>query len=338
MWVLPLVRSATSFGPAPALPEPTAGSVDLTVRRVLKAVGAHARRSAQGATAIASPHRSHFDGIVDAFFIGYRAALETISVPTLVGDLSRIDASHQGFAFEGAGMALTALDLLMPFRGGRFEQVVAAAPRHIYLLHVGAGWALVRFRCVEGRVFRRLDPLLRWLAVDGAGFHEGYFAAANGRRRARLRRSLSLYGARAFDQGLGRSLWFTADADPERIAAAIANVEPDRHADLWSGVGLACAYAGGIDDGTIEAMREASGPYRAHLAQGAAFAAEAHVRASGHAPRHTEQACRMICGMTAGGAAATARDATVGLGDEGTLPAYEVWRRRVRLQLNAVLG
>src|ERR1039457_1019400 len=79
---------------------------------------------------------------------------------------------------------------------------------------------------------------------------------------------------RAFDQGLGRSLWFVEGADASRIAAAISSFPKARQPDLWSGVGLACAYAGGRDQAHLELLRETAGPYVAQVAQGAAFAAK----------------------------------------------------------------
>ena len=43
------------------------------------------------------------------------------------------------------------------------------------MMHVGLGWALARLRRSVTPYLAQLDPLLGWLAVDGYGFHEGYF-------------------------------------------------------------------------------------------------------------------------------------------------------------------
>jgi hypothetical protein len=46
------------------------------------------------------------------------------------------------------------------------------------MAHVGIGWAIARLPWLRRRIeqpLNRLDSLLRWLAVDGYGFHEGYF-------------------------------------------------------------------------------------------------------------------------------------------------------------------
>jgi hypothetical protein len=83
---------------------------------------------------------------------------------------------------------------------------------------VGLGWAWARLPGNPERRLPALDPLLGWLAVDGYGFHEGYF---HWRRRVSARelpRGLSASARRVFDQGLGRSLWFVEGADVPRAA------------------------------------------------------------------------------------------------------------------------
>ena len=326
-------RREVAFHSVDAAEEGAAIGGDRWLRPVLKAYGAHVIRTMQrNAQKRTWSQRPHLVRIVDAFLTGYEAALEARCERALVGRLSQVDAERRGFAFEGAAMAVTLLDLLTPWNRRRFFRLAVAAPEYVYLLHVGAGWAMARLRLVEGPAFRRFDLILRWLTIDGMGFHEGYFGGADLRRQSPLYRRLSACGAHVFDQGLGRSLWFTTDADPARIVEAISQTAAARHADLWSGVGLACAYAGGVDDRACETLREASGPFRASMAQGVAFAAEAHVRATRETPMHTERACTVMCGMTAAAAAAAARHAASGVAVEG-VHAYEVWRTRLQSQL-----
>jgi hypothetical protein len=198
------------------------------------------------------------------------------------------------------------------------------------MLHVGAGWAGARlpFRFESTR--RRLDPLLGWLAVDGYGFHEGYFHWPVSVVRQVQPKELRGYACRAFDQGLGRSLWFVNGAEVARIAGTIAGFAEPRRSDLWSGIGLACTYAGGVDAEAVAGLVEAAGAYRPELAQGAAFAAKARLLA-GLATEHTETACRLICAMPVTEAAAVTDQALaeLGPGDDGA-PGYELWRREIQ--------
>jgi hypothetical protein len=267
------------------------------------------------------------------FLFGYNTALEETLPANLVSRLNAVAPEMRGFAFEGAAMGLALLDLITPWKKNRWLSFIQnGAEAHLYMVHVGAGWALARL----GRWARRhpslLDPLYRWLSIgDGYGFHEGYFY---NRRfvQERVRPSrFSGYALKAFDQGLGRSIWFVDGADVERIPATISSFPPSRQADLWAGVGLACAYAGGATRSGIEFLQKAAATYAPHLAQGAAFAAKARQKAANPAA-HTQLACEVLCGTSAEDAAEVTDIALKDLPADRELPSYEIWRQRIREQ------
>ena len=274
--------------------------------------------------------RDHLEAIGKTFLQGYHAALEQDQPEMLGRWLNATDAELRGFAFEGAAMGLGLLDLLTPWRKNRLHGFLnGPGASHIYMVHVGAGWALARLRRKVEPALKRLDPFLCWLAVDGYGFHEGYFHWKRYVKRQEVPKRLRGYARRVFDQGLGRSLWFVEGAGVKRIPNTIAVFTPSRRADLWSGVGLACAYAGGVDRPSVEALRAAAGLYRPHLAQGAAFAAKARQRA-GNPSQHTELACKILCGVPAEFAARVTDASLEDLPTDGPEPAYEVWRERIQ--------
>jgi len=274
--------------------------------------------------------RERLEQVGRSFLQGYHAALEGLDPEVLASRLNQIETDFRGFAFEGAAMGLFLLDQLMPWSRDRLLRFLAGpGSPHVYMVYVGAGWALAQLRRGVRRALERFDPLLGWLAVDGYGFHQGYFHPSRSVVERERPRRLSGYSLRVFDQGLGRSLWFVEGADVPRIATRVAEFPVARQPDLWSGVGLACAYAGGADSEAIEALMTSARAYRAPLAQGAAFAAQARQRA-GIPASHTDLACRIIWGMPA---LETARATDIALADlpaEGVLPAYEVWRQRIQ--------
>ena len=276
--------------------------------------------------------RRHLERIGSTFLHGYNVALERDEPEELALQLNGIEAEFRGFAFEGAAMALTLLDYLTPWRRDRL-QAFRSGPgaAHVYMVHVGVGWALARLHSRLEPSLARLDPLLRWLAVDGYGFHQGYFHRHRYIEKQLIPGRLVGYARRVFDQGLGRSLWFVNGADVVRIGAAIAAFAPTRRSDLWSGVGLACAYAGGCDRATIEAVRTAAGLDAHHLAQGVAFAAKTRQRA-GNPAEHTAIACEIICGLSVDAAAQVTDAALEQLPVDGKEPAYQVWRFRIQSQ------
>lgn len=278
------------------------------------------------------------------FLVGYRAGLVDPRPARLAAALDRVPVGWRGFAWEGAGFALALVDTIAPRLGrpGRLEELLAGAGApHVYLVAVGSGWSLARLPKPIDRHLARLDPLVAWLALDGYGFHHGYFRHHEVIDRQAVPRRLTGYRRRGFDQGLGRSLWFVAGADPERIARTMAGFPAERRGDLWSGVGLACAYAGGVERAVVERLARLAGEHRGDLAQGVAFAAKSRVLAADPAPQ-TELGCEVLWGLSAEATAGVADEVFVErvaprLADDPRRPAtapgeplYESWRRGLR--------
>jgi hypothetical protein len=274
--------------------------------------------------------RQRLEQIGITFLSGYHAALEETGFVTLARRLASVEKDLQGFAFEGAAMALALLDCFTPWRKDRWRTFTEGlAKPHIYMMHVGLGWALARLRRSVTPYLVQLDPLLGWLVVDGYGFHEGYFNWPRYVEQRAIPSHLDGYQRRVFDQGLGRSLWFVKCADVVAVASAIDNFPSERHDDLWSGLGLACAYAGGCGRTAIESLRAAAHEHEPALAQGVAFAAKTRQHAA-NLNSHTQTVCRLICGRSAEETAAITDAALENLCGEDGLPAYEVWRRRIQ--------
>jgi hypothetical protein len=186
-------------------------------------------------------------------------------------------------------------------------------------------------------IIAELDPLLVPLAYDGCGFHDTYFYA--GRVTGGYRRFRKGYAARAYDQGVGRALWFACGAAPAAIARAIEGFAPDRRFDLWAGIGLAAVYAGPATPEDCASLFKDAGEARSALALGAAFAAEAQMRA-GHVPPDSEMVCRALTGFDAATTAAFVheiRDSLSASRDAG-IPLYECWRRGVAQALTVRAG
>jgi hypothetical protein len=294
----------------------------------------------RGFHAGASPSvRTRLELIGQTFVGGYHAALDDPQPAPLAQRLDQVELERRGFAYEGAAMALALLDELRPWAVGRFQQFLAGPGRpHQYMVHVGAGWAAARLpwrRRGFSRYLTKFDPLLRWLVADGYGFHQGFFHSRAHLDECKLPRGLEGYARRAFDFGLGRSLWFASGADPSEAARRIERFPADRQGDLWSGVGLASAYAGGVGSDGLGELRRLAGDAQLPMAQGAAFAAKARELA-GNPTEHTELACQVLCGLTAQRAAAVTDECLADLSEESNEPAFEVWRKRIQRQLQRV--
>lgn len=292
--------------------------------------------------------RLRLERVGRSFLAGYNAAVETLDLNATSAACDALEREWRGFAFEGAAMGLHLIDRIWPLGRGRVQRFLAGpGDPHAYMVHVGIGWTLARLRRDLSRELWQFDPLLRWLIVDGYAFHQAYFYPGLYVEQCHVPTALTGYAVRAFDMGMGRALWFVECCDVRRLLARLDTFCRSRHADLWSGVGLASAYAGGAEREALETLRDAAGEHRACLAQGAAFAGKARERA-GNPAEHTELACEVYCGMSASEAAQRTddllpdvrgdadrvrgrRSPRMALSDMGSFvdtdpPAFEHWR------------
>lgn len=253
----------------------------------------------------------------------------------LVPKLDAYAEELRGFAYEGAGVGLAALDSLLPWRRRTRDFVAGPGARYLFAIYLGAGMALARIHRNPERFRGRLgDPVFSWVVLDGYGFHEGFFAYRRYVTQRAVPAHLVGYARRAFDHGLGRSIWFSTGADVDRVVTTIGTFPRARRVDLWSGVGLACGYTGGVDRSTMERLRAASGDHDSQLALGVVIAARARHQV-GNPARNNEIACQVLCGLTSEEAARLAESVLVDLPPDGAVPAYEVWRQRIRGALRA---
>ncbi len=298
-------------------------------RRIFNLAGDEAAFRRSLANAPDGPMRRRMAAIAESFSEGCRAALEEPAPDPLAARLARVEPELQGFAYEGAGLGLALLDAVTPWRRHRLRAFIAGAGSpQTYMLHVGSGWLMGRLPVSRRRFLAGLDPVLRWLAFDGLGFHDAFFQERRLVERALPPRRLAGYALSPFYAGVGRRLWLVPEPGVSPIAPRVAAFPASLHGDLWTGVGEACAIAGGRDAAAIEEIRAAAGAHAPRLALGASFAAEVRTRAGIPSPC-TDLACRLLCGMDDAAAGAVAREALAGLPPDGEVPAFEVWRRRV---------
>ncbi|MCY1021111.1 DUF1702 family protein [Pyxidicoccus sp. MSG2] len=307
-------------------------------RRIFGLAPDEASFTKRGFRGAGEPAQARLERIGSTFIVGYMAALDDPEPESLLPAVEAVDTEVRGFAYEGAAMALALLDMLAPWDRSRVQRFLEGSDyRHVYMTYVGMGWAWARLgRSVEPKLMR-VDPLLGWLAVDGYGFHEGFF---HGARYVEQRRQqpLSGYAARVFDQGLGRSLWFVEGAGVGRIIDRVRSFPEARWPDLWAGVGLACTYAGGVDREALEELARATGPHLPQLRQGSVFAARARERAGNLAP-HVELACDVLFGKPASVVAPLADQAERAVtGAQGDTPRFELWRQHIQRLTAAISG
>jgi hypothetical protein len=305
-------------------------------RRILTPNDSETELSVRGFHVKDEQSRELLETVGRVFLRGYAFAAEA-SYPAQAEDrLEEIPERFRGFAYEGAamgfavrdGLPLGRHDLVATFLKGR-------ARDHVYMVYVGVGWAMARLPRFRWPTVDVSDPLLRWLVLDGYGFHQAYFRTEKYVHRQYREPSFpwpaagpDWYADRVIDTGIGRAMWFIGGTDPGRVADLIDAFPEERRSDLYSGAGLAATYAGGVDEGELRNFRDRCGPHLPMVAQAAAFAATARVE-SGLLVPHTDLATAVLCGMPALDAHAASIAVRPAPPFTGEVPAYEVWRQRV---------
>jgi hypothetical protein len=251
-----------------------------------------------------SPSRPHLETILHAFLDGYSLALIESNTKELVRRLhSSVAPEFVGFAYEGIGLYLSMLDLMIP-GSGRLEAFThAAGAPYDYITMVGAGFAIARVPLAVQRMEsyqKRLDEVTAFCLADGYGFHEGFFkwkSFADGRKPAPAR--FNLQNRTLYDSGIARAMWWVYGADPVAIAAAISRFDEERRPEMWAGIGVALSYAsaGPGNPDPSSKLLELSGPYRIDLLSGIPFAAHMRWKGKNHAP-WTERACSELLNMS----------------------------------------
>ena len=304
-------------------------------RRVLTPDGSAVRLQARGFREKDQASRELLETAGRHFLAGYSWAAEATDPAGAEEQLETVPWQFRGFAYQGAAMALALRDGL-PF--GAHDNVArflaGQAQDHVYMVYLGIGQAMARLPRFRWPDAGSLDPLLQWLVLDGYGFQQG---CRHPRRYVHDQHRPSLeswpagaedwYAQHAFDQGVGRALWFIAGTDPEAAADLVDRFPPERRPDLYGGVALGATYGGGAGEHELERLRDRAGAYRSDLAPGSAFGAAARLRA-GLLTDGTRIATEVFCGATPEEAAQVCAD-TRPAADADGLPAYEAWRQAI---------
>lgn len=223
-----------------------------------------------------SPDTQHLSRHAAAFMQGATYAAQTRLRGPVHAELALVDAEERGFAYEGAAMTAFMLDRLTPGRRWRVPLLLCADGHGFrYLVHVGVGWGMARLGLRLPRTSWGLDPLLRWLALDGRGFHDSFFANPTDRDRMH-RAPVTCPTEHITGQGMGRALWFVHGAQVDRISATVRHAHPTRRNAMWAGVGLAAAYAGSARAEPV-GLKRAAGPHAPAVHQGMTFGHAARV-------------------------------------------------------------
>ncbi|WP_339688649.1 DUF1702 family protein [uncultured Parasphingorhabdus sp.] len=270
-------------------------------------------------------HEERLESIGKTFLRGYNLILSLRSLAAFEQAMAEEPALLRGFFVEGGAMGSALVDSI-PFRRpmlGKFRE--RFEERYPLLVNAGTGLAMSKLSWREKAIVGALDPFYRWMAYDGMGYHNVYFQQEKTLNSPK--RILEGYASRAYDQGVGRGIWFVSGADIDKAAALAGSMAADRQADIWSGIGLASCYAGPADDSVFLDGYRLAGPNGEWFAQGIAFACSARI-SDQSMPEAIRTAINSLWGMEPEALAALVDEfrQSNAAGARSDRPRYEAWR------------
>ncbi len=219
---------------------------------------------------------------------------------SLTAYLENIPSEFRSIAYESASMAIAIKDFA---HGGELNNwlhyVHEPAKAHQAQVYVGLGWAIAKSNLPFLQVVEKIETRYYHRVADGCGYYDGSFR----QRQTVLNQQIPAYLPEAampmYDQGLGRSLWYSCQADIDKVRTKIESFSRERQADLWRGIGIAVAYVGGCDDEYLQTLLKYAVPNSVQLACGAALAARSRMYAKTMTP-DTNRCSRLWFALTAG--------------------------------------
>ena len=200
---------------------------------------------------------------------------------SLIAFLENTAIEFRSIAYESASMAIAikGLENNQDMKAWLYYASVPARA-HKAQVYIGLGWAIAKLNLPFLSVVEKIESRFYHRVADGCGYYDGSFRQRQTVMSQQLPDNLPAAVMPIYDQGVGRSLWYTCNADINKIRSKIESFPQNRQADLWRGIGCAVAYVGGYDENTLITLLEYAGINRIQLACGAALAARSRREAN----------------------------------------------------------
>jgi len=245
--------------------------------------------------------------------------------------INTVDLEFRAVAYEGVAMGYALTDLeagtLRQWRAFMRTSPVAYLPH----IHVGLGWAVAKKQVPSLSFIDPLEPIMQFRVADGCGYYDGTFRKLQTITKRERSKAIEPKDFQAYDQGVGRSIWYHSKGDNDLVSSAIQQFDVARAADLWRGVGIACSFVGGCEANRLRHLHQLASPHQQQLAIGAAFTARARTQTNS-VTKSSELACQ-IWGNLSVEMATQLTEATQpntkNVGDE----VYKIWVSKLESEL-----
>lgn len=232
--------------------------------------------------------------VANTFLDGFSIAMESPDI-NVHKEISTVPKLHRGVCYEGASAAKAVRDLTANIDPSEASELLREKENYSFLMYMGIGEAMAQLKLPPQLCNAVAKEPWGGLIVEGYGFYHGYFKWHDALVHQQYPEGLEPGLEAAYNQGIGRAIYFVTNGEPVAIRDQIACFSPERRPEIWSGAGIPVAYVGGPSERELKKLSNFAGPYRAELMQGVLLGASARARQE-LIPDHTELACNIICG------------------------------------------
>ncbi len=259
------------------------------------------------------------------------------NMPALIEYLENTEPEFRSIAFESISMAIAIKDIEAgTFPAGWLAFANGGALPHKAQVYVGLGWAIAKLRLPFLEILAKLDTHMYFRIADGCGYYDGSFRRRHTVLSLQLPHYLPVAALPIYDQGVGRSIWYTAKTDINKIQNMIETFPVNRRAGLWRGIGIAVAYVGGCKETELKTLWQLAGINGHQLAIGAALAARSRVQAN-TITTDTDNCSRLWYKLAAGELEIDYLNWVEQI-EEHLLKSFEIWENKKKKKESEILS
>lgn len=203
-----------------------------------------------------------------------------LDISKLIDFLQTTEKEFLPVAYEGAAMTLALNDFSEGDSIVKWKQFLDASKKYSCQIYIGMGWAVAQQKKSELSFLDQLSRNMQFRLWDGCGYYDGIFRQRQSIKGQKRSENIQPKDFQAYDEGLGRSIWYICKGDETKVKEMIATFDIERHTDLWRGVSIACCFVGGFSENKLRALIVSSGAYKTQLGIGAAMVAKSRIEAN----------------------------------------------------------
>lgn len=196
--------------------------------------------------------------------------------------LNQYELRFRSVAYEAASMCIALRDLKnSDFTLSAWKKFAENYSLYATQIYIGLGWALAQEEISFSNILPLPSQRCAMKVPDGFGYYDGMFR----KRRSIHQQALPDFlheenWLHSYDNGLGRSMWYSQHGDIGVVKSIISKFPETRQPHIWQGLGTAVAYAGGADEHKLLEIFVASGNFRTHILTGALSAQRSRAEAN----------------------------------------------------------